>query len=138
MLAVEPLAHGAVAIPGAADIREFLHQFGHRLPEGGLDVLERGLRIFDRIVQHAVMESYSGRLMKGQFPVAVVFIDVAPDMVDVNVHPAKAEVRFKDGGRVEALVEEAVRLALAALGICSGSHMGPRFQSQIPIPGGPT
>jgi DNA mismatch repair protein MutL len=48
----------------------------------------------DRVVQHALVAGYSQRLVKGQFPVAVLFIQVPFDQVDVNVHPAKNEVRF--------------------------------------------
>jgi DNA mismatch repair protein MutL len=63
----------------------------------------------DRIVQHALFEGYSQRLVKGQFPIAVLFINVPFDEVDVNVHPTKNEVRFarqKD-------VHEAVRRTVA-------------------------
>ncbi len=68
-----------------------------------------GRFVHDRIVQHALFEGYAQRLVKGQFPVAVIFINVPFDEVDVNVHPAKNEVRFarqKD-------VHEAVRQTVA-------------------------
>jgi DNA mismatch repair protein MutL len=68
-----------------------------------------GRFVRDRIVQHALFEGYSQRLVKGQFPVAVIFINLPFDAVDVNVHPTKNEVRFarqKD-------VHEAVRRAVA-------------------------
>jgi DNA mismatch repair protein MutL len=75
----------------------------------GIYIYVNGRFVRDRIVQHALFEGYSQRLVKGQFPVAVIFIDVPPDAVDVNVHPTKNEVRFarqKD-------VHEAVRRAVA-------------------------
>jgi len=53
-----------------------------------------GRWIKDRVVQHALFAGYSGRLMKGQYPVAVLFLKVPFDQVDVNVHPTKHEVRF--------------------------------------------
>ncbi|CAB1065205.1 DNA mismatch repair protein MutL [Olavius sp. associated proteobacterium Delta 1] len=68
-----------------------------------------GRFVRDRIVQHALFEGYAQRLVKGQFPVAVIFINVPFDEVDVNVHPTKNEVRFarqKD-------VHEAVRQTVA-------------------------
>jgi len=68
-----------------------------------------GRFVSDRIVQHALFEGYSQRLVKGQFPVAVIFIDVPFDAVDVNVHPTKNEVRFAR----QTDVHEAVRRAAA-------------------------
>ena len=63
----------------------------------------RGIYIFvnkrfvrDRIITHALFEGFSGRLMKGKYPTAVIFINLSPDKVDVNVHPTKHEVRFAD------------------------------------------
>ena len=50
--------------------------------------------IRDRLLTRAVMEGYGQRLMKGRYPQAVVFIDIAPSLVDVNVHPTKQEIRF--------------------------------------------
>lgn len=54
----------------------------------------RGVR--DRVLRHALIQGYSGRLMKGRFPIAVLFMTVPFDRVDVNVHPTKSEVRFAD------------------------------------------
>ena len=68
-----------------------------------------GRFVRDRIVQHALFEGYSQRLVKGQFPVAVIFITLPFDAVDVNVHPTKNEVRFAR----QADVHEAVRRAAA-------------------------
>jgi DNA mismatch repair protein MutL len=53
-----------------------------------------GRFIRDRGLQHALFEGYRGRLMKGRFPVAVLFIQVPCEQLDVNVHPTKHEVRF--------------------------------------------
>jgi len=55
-----------------------------------------GRYIKDRGLQHALFEGYRGRLMKGRFPVAVLFIELPFDRLDVNVHPAKHEVRFTE------------------------------------------
>jgi len=66
----------------------------------------------DRVVQHALFEGYAGRLVKGQFPMAVLFVRVPLDRVDVNVHPAKNEVRFSDQKQVHDTVRSAVARAL--------------------------
>lgn len=64
-------------------------------------------------LQHALEQAYLGRLERGRHPVAVIDLAVAAGEVDVNVHPAKREVRFRDEGAVYGLVQRAV---LAALG----------------------
>jgi DNA mismatch repair protein MutL len=66
----------------------------------------------DRIVQHALFEGYSQRLVKGQFPLAVLFISVPYDEVDVNVHPTKNEVRFARQNEVHEAVRRTVARTL--------------------------
>jgi DNA mismatch repair protein MutL len=70
-----------------------------------------GRLIHDRGLQYALFEGYRGRIMKGRFPVAVLFLTLAPDQVDVNVHPAKHEVRFAD----QRQVYESVRTAVSGI-----------------------
>jgi DNA mismatch repair protein MutL len=60
-------------------------------------LLLNGRHIRDRSLQHALSEAYRGLLLTGRFPVAFLRLDMPPEMVDVNVHPAKLEVRFVDG-----------------------------------------
>ncbi|MGE0082904.1 MAG: DNA mismatch repair endonuclease MutL [Desulfococcaceae bacterium] len=72
-----------------------------------------GRWVKDRIVQHAIFAGYAGRIMKGQFPLAVLFLTVPPEQVDVNVHPAKNEVRFAQQKSVHEAVRQAVSDALA-------------------------
>jgi DNA mismatch repair protein MutL len=76
----------------------------------------RGIYLFvndrwvkDRVIQHALFAGFSGRLMKGQYPVAVLFLRVPFDQVDVNVHPTKHEIRFVR----QKIVHDAVRDAVA-------------------------
>ncbi len=78
----------------------------------GIYVYVNGRVVRDRIIQHALFEGYSGRLVKGQFPLAVLFIHVPYDQVDVNVHPAKHEVRFAQQKNVHEAVRRAVAGAL--------------------------
>lgn len=78
----------------------------------GIYLFVNGRRVRDRVIQHALFEGYHGRLMKGQFPVAVIFITLPFDQVDVNVHPTKHEIRFVDSRRVHSAVRDVVAAAL--------------------------
>lgn len=68
-----------------------------------------GRYIRDRVVQHAVMEGYRHLLMKGRYPVVVLFLELDPAEVDVNVHPTKHEVRFRQQALVHDFIVQAVR-----------------------------
>lgn len=59
-----------------------------------------GRYIKDRALQHALGEAYRGLLLHGRYPVAFLRMSMPPEMVDVNVHPTKLEVRFQDSGRI--------------------------------------
>ncbi len=67
-----------------------------------------------RSLSAAVESAYQGMLMTGRHPVAVINIEMPYEDIDVNVHPTKAEVRFKDDGLVFAAVQRSVRAALIA------------------------
>jgi DNA mismatch repair protein MutL len=67
-----------------------------------------GRYVRDKLVSHALVAGYSTLLMHGRYPAAVVFIEVPPEEIDVNVHPAKSEVRFRRGGAVHDLITRAV------------------------------
>lgn len=73
-----------------------------------------GRWVMDTALNSALMQAYHTLLMVGRFPLAVLFVDVPPEEVDVNVHPAKAEVRFRRSDRIFGLVQRAVRRALLA------------------------
>jgi DNA mismatch repair protein MutL len=66
----------------------------------------------DRAVTHAVLFGYETLLMKGQYPAVILFLELPSDEVDVNVHPAKYEVRFRRQSDVHDAVSSAVRAAL--------------------------
>ena len=68
--------------------------------------------IRDRLVTKAILEGYGQRLMKGQYPQAVIFIETDPSMVDVNVHPTKQEVRFHESRDVFRSIVSTVEKAL--------------------------
>lgn len=70
-------------------------------------------------------DAYQSLVMKGRYPPSVLYITVPPDMVDVNVHPTKREVRFRDGRSLSAVLAAAVRRALRPL---AGPRMAPVIQ----------
>jgi len=78
----------------------------------GMHLYINGRSCRDRVIQHAIFDGYAGRLVKGQFPLAVVFIQVPFDQVDVNVHPSKNEVRFSQQKQVHDTVRSTVSDAL--------------------------
>lgn len=71
-----------------------------------------GRPIRSKTITHAVDHAYRGLLQPGRYAVAVVFVDVAPELVDVNVHPTKAEVKFTSEQEVHGAVYRAVNEAL--------------------------
>jgi DNA mismatch repair protein MutL len=68
-----------------------------------------GRHIRDHALQHALGEAYRGLLLTGRYPIAFLTIDMPPEMVDVNVHPTKLEVRFQDSGRIYSQLLSALR-----------------------------
>jgi DNA mismatch repair protein MutL len=82
-----------------------------------------GRWVRDRSLGHALQEAYRGLLMTGRYAVAFLFLELPADAVDVNVHPTKAEVRFRDGQALYHLVLAAVRDRLRQ------ANLTPRLQA---------
>jgi DNA mismatch repair protein MutL len=92
---------GFIGAPGVSrTTREDQHLFVNRRP------------VENRALNHALLEGYHTALMKGRFPVAALFIEISPVLVDVNIHPAKREVKFREERQVRGIVTQAVRRAL--------------------------
>ncbi len=84
----------------------------HRSTSRGIFTYVNGRFVRDRVIQHALFSGYAGRLMKGQYPLAVMFITVPHDQVDVNVHPTKHQIKFFQQKTVHETVQVAVGDAL--------------------------
>ncbi|HEY4041235.1 MAG TPA: DNA mismatch repair endonuclease MutL [Rhodopila sp.] len=83
--------------------------------------------VADPVLRTAVKVAYRDVIAAGRHPIVALYLDVPPDMVDVNVHPAKTELRFRDPAAVRSLVIGAVRRAL-------GSGTGPAMPALRPAP----
>jgi DNA mismatch repair protein MutL len=75
-----------------------------------------GRPVRDKLLYGAVRGAYQDFLARQRHPLVALFVDMPPELVDVNVHPAKAEVRFRDPGIVRGLIVGALRHALAGAG----------------------
>jgi len=104
----------------------------------GLSVLVNGRPVRDRMLARAVAQAYGSVLEGGRYPLGIVWVDLPPEMVDVNVHPQKAEVRFADARALFDAVTRELHAALAhAFGLPAlGAHpQAPVFRSPpLPLP----
>ncbi len=83
-----------------------------------------GRPVRDRLLLGAVRGAYQDLLARDRHPMVALFLDIDPAEVDVNVHPTKAEVRFRDGALVRGLIVGALRHALAEAGHRASSSVG--------------
>ena len=98
---------------GKIRLRGLIGQAGMSRPSRAQQlVFVNGRAIESPVLTAALREGYHTALMKGQFPVTFLFLDLDPAAVDVNVHPAKREVRFRDPAAVREAVVETIRKTL--------------------------
>jgi DNA mismatch repair protein MutL len=107
---------------GALALRAFVSRpEAHRATAGNIHLFVNGRPVRDRLLRHALLQVYRDVLPRGRFPSAVLFLRVAAGGVDVNVHPAKWEVRFAEPQAVYRLIERTLRDALTQRSWLGGS-----------------
>jgi DNA mismatch repair protein MutL len=109
LLEIDPAPANGIVVTG------FIGKAGTSRSTRAEQVLFVNGRAIENItIQHGLREGYHTALMKGQYPVTFLFLEMDAESVDVNVHPAKREVRFRDPDTVRNAVSEAVRRTLSA------------------------
>ena len=117
----EPGSAGALpsteAISTTVEIHGFVGKPGiSRADRHQQHIFVNGRPVESKGINYALLEGYHTGLMRGRYPVTFLFVEIDPEIVDVNIHPAKREVRFRDEYAVRQAVIDAVRQALAPVG----------------------
>jgi DNA mismatch repair protein MutL len=93
-----------------------------------------GRYIRDKSLQHALSEAYRGLLMTGRFPICFLRLEMPFDLVDVNVHPAKLEVRFQDGGKLYSQLLATLRNRFLSTDLTARAQLTNRGEFPPPVP----
>jgi len=108
-----------------------------KLNRNSIYVFVNGRLIRDRLVLHAMTEAYRNIIPPSSFPVVLLFLEMPAREVDVNVHPAKTEVRFRQGPFVHDIVRDTVRTALMnarpAASFFAALHTAPTASSSLMV-----
>ncbi|MGV8853793.1 MAG: DNA mismatch repair endonuclease MutL [Devosia sp.] len=97
-----------------------------------------GRSVRDKVLVGAIRAAYGDYIFRDRFPVVALYIAIDPAAVDVNVHPAKAELRFRDPGGVRSAVIHAIGEALAAAGFKASTSVAEDVLGAFTVPGKPT
>jgi DNA mismatch repair protein MutL len=92
-----------------------------------------GRAVRDRLIQQALLHPFRQALLPGQFPGVLLRVDLDPSLLDVNVHPAKTEVRFLESGRIFKAVETAVSSLIARHGIMGFAAGSRTREEDVPL-----
>lgn len=132
LLEVAPLEFGGVTVRG------YVGGAGLSRPTRQMQFVFLNQRPVDSpTVNYALREGYHTALMKGQHPVTFLFLEMSPEDFDINVHPAKKEVRFRDAGTVREAVVRAVGKTLAGSTTIPTGHvpwLRPASSAPAPVP----
>ena len=82
-----------------------------------------GRPVRDKLITGAIRGAYADLMSRARFPALVVYLTCPPDRVDVNVHPAKSEVRFRDSAFVRSLIVSTIRAAFAGQGLAANTTL---------------
>jgi DNA mismatch repair protein MutL len=142
-----PTASGGVGSAATVRVRGYVSPPAlHRGTRGGLTLFVNGRVVYSRTLLYAVEEAYHTLLPVGRHPLALLWIEVPPDEIDVNVHPTKQEVRFLRERAVFAALQRAVREVVAeAAGVpllagagraAPAPPLAPAANAPFAVPGG--
>ncbi|MBI9109658.1 DNA mismatch repair endonuclease MutL [Maridesulfovibrio ferrireducens] len=108
---------GEMKVSGCAGIPSLAQGRGDRIL-----MFVNGRPVQDKLLLSAIRGAYKGRLISREYPQAVIFLELPPDLVDVNVHPAKMEVRFQDERSIYSIIHNGISQALSRyeLGVVEG------------------
>jgi DNA mismatch repair protein MutL len=115
--------HGGLGLRGFVSPTDVM-----RSGPSDLHLYVNGRPVRDRLLQFAVRDAYRDALPPGRYPVAVIFLSADPELVDVNVHPAKWEVRFRDPRAVTDLLRRAIGATVRG---ASGARPRDRFVPEL-------
>jgi DNA mismatch repair protein MutL len=124
-------SHGEISISGFV-VDPSVNRANNRMQY--LFLNDRYIR--DRSLQHALSESYRGLLMVGRYPICFLNLDIPFELVDVNVHPAKLEVRFQNGGQIYSQLLSTVRNKFLTTDLTAKAQLSKRPEEFKPFPGG--
>ena len=107
MISIPPSPGAEISVSGFVGPPEL-----NRSNRRELTFFVNGRWVQDSSLSAAVLQAYHTLLMVGRYPIAVLFLQVHPEQVDVNVHPTKSEIRFREPDRVFAVIQRAIRATL--------------------------
>jgi len=128
---------------GGSVVRGFASRAGESYPQArAVLTYVDGRLVRDRVLMRAVLDAYRALLPSGRYPGVVLFLELPPGTVDVNVHPAKVEVRFAHADAVYGLVTRALRAAVAdavvaPAGAAAGARSGGVLGREVSTSAGP-